>query len=164
MRYNNLYLGRSHFKAHLGEPCFQNVFLHDAMANIKQISAAWSHSMLLCYDGTVFASGLGFLGRLGLGDEQDRQEFTKLDLQERIEELSLADTFSLLRSSKKTYFCGENIVKPSAINDGALAVYANNKKVISVQGDYACTKWAAESIHEDADSLIGTFEQLKIYH
>ena len=159
---NNLYLGRRHLNAHLGEPVFQNVFL-TAHANVKQICAAWSHTLLLFEDGTVHASGLGFLGRLGLGDEQDRHEFTNVALDQQIEQVSAGETFSLFRSSCNTFFSGDNIITPVVVDSGALAVYAAHKRIISVKGSYFTTEVVVEQLEQDEIEILSeTLEKINL--
>ena len=162
VRYNNLYLGRQHFQQHLAQPVFQNVFL-TAHANVKQISTGWSHTLLLFEDGTVQASGLGFLGRLGLGDERDRRQFTKVVFQDAIEQVSAGETFSLFRSASETFFSGDNVLTPAVVDSGALAVYASHKRIISVKGDYSITEVVIEQLEQDEIEILSeTLEKINL--
>ena len=71
---------------------------------ITTVSAAASHSLFLADDGAVFSCGLGYYGKLGLGDSADSK------LPTRIEALS-----------------GERVVSISAGNFGSLAVTATGE-------------------------------------
>ncbi|MDR2033297.1 MAG: hypothetical protein LBP89_01515 [Helicobacteraceae bacterium] len=43
------------------------------------IAARDNHSVALCGDGSLFATGFNFHGQLGLGDERDRYRFTRVN-------------------------------------------------------------------------------------
>ncbi|MDR1912311.1 MAG: hypothetical protein LBQ52_08220 [Helicobacteraceae bacterium] len=47
--------------------------------NYAAIAARDNHSIALCGDGSLFATGFNFHGQLGVGDERDRYRFTKVN-------------------------------------------------------------------------------------
>jgi alpha-tubulin suppressor-like RCC1 family protein len=43
---------------------------------IKMIATGWNHTLVLTYQGDIFACGYGSFGQLGLGDDESRTMFT----------------------------------------------------------------------------------------
>jgi hypothetical protein len=140
---SSLYLGMRAMNEHRGKPRFLNVFF-DATSRIKQISCGWSHSVLLLESGRVYSTGLGFLGRLGLGGEIPSTEFKEITrLQhENIVEVSAGDTHTVVRSNHKVFLFGEGIQYPIEIlpeADSIIGVHAGVRYASIVCGNSTWT-------------------------
>ena len=74
-----------------------------------QIAAGNQHVLALTDEGEVFSWGLGKMGRLGLGDTCDRNIPTKVELSEKVTQISAGyDSSIFICESGSVYACGCN--------------------------------------------------------
>lgn len=151
---STLYLGARNFASHMGVPRFTRVFI-DAKSRVKQLSCGWSHSLLLLMDGSVLATGLGYLGRLGLSSDKSENVFKRVNFphSDPIEEISAGETHSLARSRTRVYTFGEGIRTPTEIQNefNVMGILAGDKMSVLIGG--SSTKTEIKSI-KNTDNVV----------
>ena len=113
----------------------------EAVGGIKQIVTGASHSVILGFDGSVWVTGYNYSGQLGLGDNDDRRSFTRLNYNFDSQVISVAaggDVTMILTQNGTAYAMGDNAY--GQINEDANApksyntptIYSQNEKVIEI--------------------------------
>ena len=97
---------------------FEPLLLTDFPEKIKKISLGGEHSIILTTKNNIYVSGLNIFGQLGLGDYENRYNFTNIDIYknilmnnkgEKIIDIAAGAQHSLLLSNKNNvYYCGFN--------------------------------------------------------
>ena len=97
---------------------FEPLLVPDIPEKIKKISLGGEHSIILTTKNNIFVSGLNIFGQLGIGDYDNRNVFTNIDIyintlmnkkDEKIVDISAGAQHSLLLSNKNNlYYCGFN--------------------------------------------------------
>ena len=97
---------------------FEPLLLPDFPEKIKKVSLGGEHSIILTTKNNIYASGLNIFGQLGLGDYENRNTFTNINIykntlmnnkEEKIIDIAAGAQHSLLLSNKhKVYYCGFN--------------------------------------------------------
>ena len=97
---------------------FEPLLLPDFPEKIKKVSLGGEHSIILTTKNNIFVSGLNIFGQLGLGDYENRNIFTDIEIykntlknnkEEKIIDIAAGAQHSLLLSNKhKVYYCGFN--------------------------------------------------------
>ena len=97
---------------------YEPLLLNDFPEKIKKISLGGEHSMILTTKNNLYVSGLNIFGQLGLGDYENRYNFSKVNIyndifknnkEEKIIDIQAGAQHSLLLSNKnKVYYCGFN--------------------------------------------------------
>ena len=97
---------------------FEPLLLPDFPEKIKKVSLGGEHSIILTKKNNIYVSGLNIFGQLGLGDCENRNTFTNINIykntlmnnkDEKIIDIAAGAQHSLLLSNKhKVYYCGFN--------------------------------------------------------
>lgn len=78
--------------------------------NIKSVHCGLNHTMILTFDGLLYATGGNSKGELGLGDFIDRYEFTRVPI-DNVTEIHLSCTAAvstIVTRDGSIYTCGDN--------------------------------------------------------
>ena len=97
---------------------FEPLLLPDFPEKIKKVSLGGEHSIILTSKNNIYVSGLNIFGQLGLGDFENRNTFTNINIykntlmnnkDEKIIDIAAGAQHSILLSNKhKIYYCGFN--------------------------------------------------------
>ena len=97
---------------------FEPLLLPDFPEKIKKVSLGGEHSIILTSKNNIYVSGLNIFGQLGLGDYENRNTFTNINIykntlmnnkEEKIIDIAAGAQHSILLSNKhKVYYCGFN--------------------------------------------------------
>ena len=97
---------------------FEPLLLPDFPEKIKKVSLGGEHSIILTSKNNIYVSGLNIFGQLGLGDYENRNTFTNINIykntlmnnkEEKIIDITAGAQHSILLSNKhKVYYCGFN--------------------------------------------------------
>ena len=97
---------------------FEPLLLPDFPEKIKKVSLGGEHSIILTSKNNIYVSGLNIFGQLGLGDYENRNTFTNINIykntlmnneEEEIIDIAAGAQHSILLSNKhKVYYCGFN--------------------------------------------------------
>lgn len=95
-----------------------------SIGEIKTIATGAAHSVILGYDGSVWVTGYNYSGQLGLGDNKDRYEFTKLNYEFDSIPINIAagGDVTLILTQKGTVY---------AMGDNSYNQLSENKNVVS---------------------------------
>lgn len=76
---------------------------------VKQISCGNNFVMIICNDDSIWSKGNNEYGQLGLGDYSKRDDFTRMETEEKIISIASGNDHSLfLTNIQRVYSCGRN--------------------------------------------------------
>ena len=97
---------------------FEPLLVSDLPEKIKKVSLGGEHTIILTTKNNVYVSGLNIFGQLGLGDYENRNVFSNINIyknslknkkEEKIIDIAAGAQHSLLLSNKNNvYYCGFN--------------------------------------------------------
>ena len=107
---------------------------------IKKVALGGEHSILMSEKNEIFSTGLNLFGQLGIGDFENRNTFTNININkttlkdsedEKIVDIAAGAQHSLIFSNKnKLYYCGYNKNKFLGISDDlCLFTYVQDEKL-----------------------------------
>ena len=102
-----------------------------ALGGVKQIATGAAHSVLLGFDGSIWVTGYNYSGQLGLGDNNDRFAFTKLNYAFDSLPTAIAaggDVTLILTQEGNVYAMGDNVFKQ--LMDSDITSYNTPTKII----------------------------------
>ncbi|NLA76680.1 MAG: hypothetical protein GX851_02420, partial [Clostridiales bacterium] len=124
--------------------------------NVTQISAGYAHTLALCSDGKLYASGQNNHGQLGLGDNTDRTAFTEVTslADKGVTQIYAANSYSIaLCRGGTTYASGRNNYGQLGLGD---SIDKNSFTEITSLSNKGVTEIAASDFHAIALCRDGT--------